>query len=241
MILRRILPLLLLALAPGTATAQVVPDLELDNPRLQTVHWQDGQDVLLTVMPETGVTVMLERGETIQRIAVGDDTAFDVRVSPEGNSFLVLPRGTDNATRMQVETDRRAYPFTLRTGAGLTAAYLVRFLYGELPANNERVPAFASASAPAPGAPLWAYRMRGDMVVQPQQIRDDATRTYITYGPDQPLPAVFAIGPTGDEELVNGNMREGVFVIDRVYAELVFRLDEERATALRNANPESAQ
>ena len=106
MILRPALPLLL-ALAPLPAMAQVVPDLELDNPRLQTVHFEDGQEVLLTVMPETGVTVMLERGETIQRIAVGDDSAFDVRVSPEGNSFLVLPRGPEESTRMQVQTDRR--------------------------------------------------------------------------------------------------------------------------------------
>ncbi|MCB2067158.1 MAG: TrbG/VirB9 family P-type conjugative transfer protein [Erythrobacter sp.] len=239
MILRPALPLLL-ALAPLPAMAQVVPDLELDNPRLQTVHFEDGQEVLLTVMPETGVTVMLERGETIQRIAVGDDSAFDVRVSPEGNSFLVLPRGPEESTRMQVQTDRRAYPFTLRTGAGLTAAYLVRFLYGELPAaGGQRALAPVSASAPAPGAPLWGYRMRGDAVVEPQAISDDASRTYITYGPDQALPAVFAIGATGEEELVNGQMRGDVFVIDRVYAELVFRLDDERATARRNANPDS--
>lgn len=228
----KVLGAALLLLAAPAANAQTVPDIELGNPRVQTLHWEDGLDVLLTIMPTSGLTVMLQPGEIIQRVTVSDPTAFAVRVSPEGNSFLVLANQGAGAGQMQVETDLRSYPFTLRTGTGLTAAYLVRFLYdGSSP---------VSASAPAAGMPArqWSYRVRGDRAVLPQAITDDESRTFVTYAPDQALPAIFAIGQTGDEEMVNGYMRDDVFVIDRVYAELVFRLDEERATARRNTNPD---
>ena len=69
---------------------------------------------------------------------------------------------------------------------------------------------------------------------------DDGLKTRITYAPGQALPAVFAIGPSGEEEVVNGYMRDDIFVIDRVYGELVFRIDREKATARRNDTPEAA-
>ena len=47
------------------------------------------------------------------------------------------------------------------------------------------------------------------------------------------MPAVFGIGPTGQEEVVNGHMRGSLFTIDRVYGELVFRIDKARAEAHR--------
>ncbi len=224
---------LLLALAPAVQ-AQTVPDLELDNPRIQTVQWQDGMEVLLTVMPASGVTLMLEAGETIERVTLSDEFAFNVRVSPEGNSLILLAEREAVAGRMVVDTDRRTYPFTLRTGEGLTAAYLVRFTYGE-----RRLAPLDTATPPM-AQTRWSYRLRGDAPVRPQAIADDGAHTYITYAPEQPLPAVFAIGATGEEEMVNGHMRGDVFVIDRVYAELVFRLDEERAQAQRNSQPDSA-
>jgi type IV secretion system protein VirB9 len=231
--MRVLAALFLLALAPA-AQAQTVPDLELDNPRIQTVQWQDGMDVLLTVMPGSGLTLMLEAGERIERVTLSDDFDFEVRVSPEGNSLILLADQQAVEGRMVVETDRRTYPFALRIGEGLTAAYLVRFTYGA-----QRLDPLDPVSAPVAES-RWSYRLRGDAPVRPRAIADDGARTYITYAPEQPLPAVFAIGATGDEEMVNGHMRGDVFVIDRVYAELVFRLDEERAQAERNSQPDVA-
>lgn len=222
-------------LLPAVAVAQVVPDLQLDNPRVQSITWVRGQNVLLTVMPSSGLTVMLDNSEAIERVRLGDQNAFQVQVSPERNSLLVLPRRTEAETRMTVSTDQRRYQFTLRTGTGLTAAYLVRFTYDDGVADN------AADEAAAEAAPSWSYRLRGDSEVRPLALHDNGERTFITYAPEQALPAVFAIGPTGDEEVVNGYMRGDVYVIDRVYSELVFRIDDERARARRNGEPEVNQ
>lgn len=207
--------------------AQVVPDLPLDNPRVQSIRWEEGQQVLLTVMPSSGLTVMLETTEVIERVVSGDQNAFQVQVTPEANSFLILPRRSDGAARVAVTTNKRDYDFMVRTGTGLTAAYLVRFTYDDGQSSLEIVNENSSHGR-------WSYRLRGDRDVLPVSVHDDAVRTFITYGPEQALPAVFAIGPTGAEETVNGYMRGERFVIDRVYSELVFRIDDERASARRN-------
>jgi hypothetical protein len=49
------------------------------------------------------------------------------------------------------------------------------------------------------------------------------------------LPAVFSIGADGREMLVDGAMRDGQYVLDRVHTSLVFRIDRSVAKARRTA------
>lgn len=225
--------MVLVAALPGNASAEILPVPDLSSPRIQTAIWAEGEEVLLTALPGTGLTVMLEPGERIERVNVESGAAgFEIRVSSERDSLLILPRADLLPARINVETDRRLYPLMVRTDPGLTAALLVRFEYPELQQTSGPFEPLAG--------PIWSYRIRGDDPVRPLAIRDDATRTYITYAPGQALPAVFARGPAGEEEVVNGYMRSDIYVIDRVYPELVFRIDEERATARRNDEPDDA-
>nr|WP_137676514.1 TrbG/VirB9 family P-type conjugative transfer protein [Parerythrobacter lutipelagi] len=224
---------LLLLLSASPAAGQLVPLPQSDSPRLQEVTWQAGETILLTTLPETGLTVMLEPGEQVQRIVVGTDRVFDVRVSADLDSFQVFPLVTGAESTMSVSSDRRDYSFELRTGEGLMAALLVRLRFGTgSPIEAEAL------QAERPTGRTWRYRLRGDTEVRPAAISDDGIRTRIEFAPDQALPAVFAIGPTGDEQVVDGYMRGGIFVIDRVWEELVFRIDKEKATARRSADPE---
>ena len=107
-------------------------------------------------------------------------------------------------------------------------------------ARNLGPPRPPVATQPAT-APKGIYRLRGDRSVRPLQIGDDGTRTRILFAPGQALPAIFAIGPTGDEEVVNGYMRGDAFEIDRVYERLVFRIDKDKATARRAEEADAAR
>ena len=233
--MRLLFTVLTFACCASGAAAQIVPIPEPGTPRMQMVEFVPGEPVLLTIPPAAGQTVFLENGEQIERITASDSELFEFRVSPDLSSFMILPLGNIDRSTMQVETNRRSYSFVARTQAGALAALVVRFRYtdGVLPVARVE----ASRSEPQNG-PTWSYRLRGDREVFPAAIRDDARRTFIEYGPEQALPAVFAIGPTGDEEIVNGHMRGGTYVIDRVYGELVFRIDKEKATAQRNSQPD---
>lgn len=95
---------------------------------------------------------------------------------------------------------------------------------------------YAGTAPPLPGMPgsqERSWRLTGDRAVRPAQVTDDGTRTFVLFAPEQALAAVFAIGPTGEEEVVNGQMRGAAYVIDRVYERLVFRIDRDRAVATR--------
>ncbi len=222
------------SLCAAPIAAQVLPVPSAENPRIQSIAWAAGQEVILTALPKTGLTVLLEPGEEIGRVSVENENQIDVRVSAEQDSLLIIPQVDDAAARMLVQTNRRDYRFSVQTAFSLSAAYLVKFTF-------EQAGVTPSYAEPEPSGKLWTYRLRGDRVVRPAEISDDGIRTRIIFGAEQALPAVFAIGPSGDEEVVNGYMRDGVFVIDQVYTELVFRIDKEKATARRNQEPDDAQ
>lgn len=212
--------------------AQVFPMPGPETPRIQTADWRPGEALVLTALPQTALTVMLEPGETIQRATLGGSPAWEVAVSAEADSFQITPFAGAEPANLTVQTDRRAYNFLLETGDGIQAAYLVRLQFG----GGTPVPPLQSGQSPTDLTGLdWSYRLRGDPSVRPASIRDNGAKTVIEYAPGQALPAVFAIGPTGDEEVVDGYMRDGLFVIDRVHEELVFRIDKAKATARRGA------
>lgn len=218
----------------GPALAQIVPEPSLDNPRIQSARWQAGQEIFLTALPASGLTIILEPGEQISRVELDDGNAIVATVSAENDSLLLLPKRAGELGQIRVQSDRRFYSFSLRTGSDLMAAYVVQMDF-----SPPRTPLDIVAPMESVSNELWRYRLRGDDEVRPSAISDDGRRTTIEFARDQALPAVFGIGPSGKEQVVNGHMRGGQFVIDRVWQRLVFRIDKEKATARRNRTPKT--
>lgn len=230
--MRRLALLVLSGLAAPLA-AQVTPVPSGETPRVQTARWIENQPIKLMALPDTTLTVMLEPDEAIVRVTLIGNSQWDVTVPNQPDTLQITPQSRAEPANLVVETDRRQYDFDLKTGEGLMAAYLVRLDYS----LSGTTPAPQIQPQPDPNGIdnlSWSYRVRGDHAVRPATIRDNGRKTVITYAPGQPLPAVFAIGATGKEEVVDGYMRAGAFVIDRVHGELVFRIDKEKATARRN-------
>lgn len=220
-----------LAVLATAASAQVAPSPGFDDPRLQTVAYDPSRPVRLVAFPDASLTVVLLPGEQIQRIAVSDPLAFEAHAIGANDSVSIRPLRADAAGTLLVDTAQRRYEFELATGNGLAAAYVVRFVGGDVAASAP--PARVQRAAPAEAAA--AYRLSGERALMPTKIADDGTRTYLEWDAYQSLPAVFGIGYNGKEEVVDGYMRDGVFTIDRVYGELIFRIDDKRARARRVA------
>jgi type IV secretion system protein VirB9 len=216
---------LLLALASAPAAAQVAPTPGFDDPRLQTVAYDPARPTRLVAFPGSNLTVILLPGDRIAQTVLSDPSAFDVKVTEAQDSLNIVPLRADAAATLLIDTPLRRYEFDLDTGDGLAAAYVVRFVD----------PSRMAPPAPVPAAQALTgeYRLTGEQALLPSRIGDDGERTYIEWGKYQSLPAVFGIGTTGQEEVVDGYMRDGVFTIDRVYGELVFRVDKKRARAQR--------
>lgn len=225
------LPVILVAAAllwSLSGAAQVRPQPGSGDPRLQSIEYRAEQIVTLEVA--TGYQLALEFApdERIESVAVGDSGAWLVTPTKRGSHLFVKPAVEGVSTNMTVVTDARTYLFDLQPlpGPSPMMAYTVRFTYPK-PADG------AAASVMAQAVVETRYRVRGDRKLRPSAISDDGIKTYIRWPADVALPAVYGIDERGGETLVNGMMRDGLYVIDGVSEQLVFRIDNRIARAKR--------
>jgi type IV secretion system protein VirB9 len=214
----------MLIAAPLAAQVRPAPAAGGD-PRVQSVEYHDDQVIALDVAQ--GYQLMLEFApdERIESIAVGDSASWQVTPNRSGDRVFVkalqsLP------SNMTVVTSARIYSFELNPlgGPSPDMAYLVRFTY---PGAVDRLPEDALATVSG------RYRLSGTRSLRPSRISDDGVHTYIEWPRESSLPAVYALDERGQETLVNGMMREDLFVIDAVVPRLVFRIDRDVARAER--------
>ena len=220
--------LALLAAIPSQA--QVRPQPGTGDPRLQTVDYAPDQVVTLQVAAGYQLTVELAPDEQIENVALGDSAAWQVTANRRGDRLFIKPLQQGVATNMTVITNARVYAVDLVPLSGATPdmAYTVRFNYPEPAEETGEDSADAGA-----GTLQGRYRLSGARRLRPSRIGDDGRQTFIEWPEDRPLPAVYGIGRDGQETLVNGMMREGVYVIDSVLTTLVFRIDRDVARASR--------
>lgn len=213
--------------------AQVDPRPVGSDPRIQVVDYDADQVVRIQAAQGYQVTLQFGSDERIENVAVGDSAAWQVTANQRGDLLFVKPVREGAATNLTVATDVRLYAFELTSSFGGDTPYMVRFRYPGAPQENV---ASAEPAAPEQGR----YRVSGSRALRPSGIIDDGVRTYIEWPQDRALPAVFTIDDQGREALVNGNMRDGLYVIDSVLPQLLFRIDQRVARAVRLA-PERQQ
>lgn len=224
----KLLVVALAALVSGALFAQVRPMPGPGDPRVQTVDYDADQVVLLAVAPGYQTTLEFGSGERIETVSVGDSGAWQATPNRRGNHLFVKPVQPGLSTNMVVVTDARIYAFELTPlyGPSPDMAYTVRFRY----------PNPAAVAEVAPTEVIEArYRLSGARSLRPSRISDDGEHTYIAWGKNEALPAVFAVDDRGRETLVNGMVRDDIYVLDSVASRLVFRIDRHVARATRIA------
>ena len=224
---RIVLALLLIA---GPVRAQIEPVPSVDDARIAIAAYVPGQQIMLHAPPGNPVSVLFMAGEHVQSVRLGDTSAFNVSVWPAADGLLVQSLQVPANTLMDVRTDQRNYLFSLSAMQSGPTISVVRI--GN-PAPM-RQPSISMVPSPLPAEERTAtWKLSGSKEILPASIRDDGAHVYIQWGATQAIPAVFAIERRGSEEMVNGYMRNGAFTIDRVYDDLVFRIDKISATARR--------
>lgn len=212
--------LALFALAVAPAHAQFPQGF--GDARIQLIEYRADQVFRIEAAVGYQVTVELAPDEQIQTVAVGDTSAWSVMANKAGDRLFVKPLRASGMTNMTVVTTARSYSFELAGGGG-SGAYTLRF----------RFPPEIPQQPPAAGAIAGKYRLSGDRRLWPDGVHDDGTKTFIEWGGEVPLPAVYVIDRMGRELLANGQFREGLYVIDGIERQLVFRIDRYVARATR--------
>lgn len=222
-----LLAALILVGAPASAQGAQYPASVAD-PRLQTLRYDAGQVFPVRVPLGFQTTLILDPNERVENLALGDSDAWQVTPNRRGDHVFIKPLRATGTTNLTVVTDARVYIFELSTSYGPTAQtpYTIRFQYPDAATA-------AGAADTSSTLPQSQYRLSGSRDVQPLSVSDDGIRTFIEWGPDQTLPAIFALDDRRREVLVNGHMRDGRYVIDAVYPTLLFKLDRQTARASR--------
>lgn len=220
--------LILLAVLLATPVlAQTSPTTAAADPRLRTIEYDAGQVFRLRVATGYQSTLLFDPEERVETVGVGDSDGWQVTLNGRGDALFLKPLRPNSATNMTVITDARVYNFELSSAnsPGADTPFTVRFLH-----------AGASATTvPEPTAqPVGRYRLSGVRTLRPVAISDDGERTSIEWRDQQAIPAIFALDDRGDEILVEGHVRGGLYVIDAVHRTLLFRLDRQTARASRN-------
>lgn len=224
----RILALTLAVAAAAALSASAQAQAPAD-PRVQVLAYDPGQVVDLIVDNGYAAVVELGRNEVVENVVVGNSAVWQVTVNSSGNRVVVKPLSGAAPTDMILMTADRRYVFMLQPGTGGGQGHLVlAFTY---PGEG------AAGAAPQPVG--GAFKFGGAKALFPKAMRDDGRRTTITWDEKAALPAVFALGESGEESIVNGRMVGRDYVVEGAAGRYVFRLGEERAVATRRSRSRS--
>jgi type IV secretion system protein VirB9 len=171
--------------------------------------------------------VLLPKGETVRDFTIDDDGIWRVTQTAGHDGLTLYALRPAQGSKLTVHALRRDYRLVLAADAETAAPYVVRIAAGGEQQGRAGV-------APAPSAP--GYRLSGDRSVLPTSIADDGEKVYIEWAEDQPIPAVLSLDRSGREAMTDGYMRDGRFVLDRIYPRLLFRIDGAEARAERLAS-----
>lgn len=216
-------PLVLVAVLFAAQTSSV--QAMQNDSRLETISYQDGVTVTVNSAVGHGVMIVFAAGERVVAFDAADPEAFSIDESVNTGSLVIRTNRTPENPIITVRTQLRSYRFLVQTGMPEDAEMVVQFTYAD-----EKT---AVANAQVSEVKKLQYRITGEAALRPAQISDDGTRTFLIWAEDQALPAVFSVNAFGDEEIVDGYMRAGIYTIDRIYPRLVFRIDRKAAKAER--------
>ncbi len=194
-----------------------------DATRVKTINYAANTRFEIPVARAASVTLALAAGERISTVEISDAKAYALSFSDAADSITLQTVGDAEPVALNIYSDLRNYGIDLVPANPQTVPRIVQFQYAD-----------TRAQASASGAQSQiSYRLKGDAAVMPTAISDDGRKTYMQWGQYQAMPAVFAIGSSGKEEIVEGYMRDGIYTIDSVNGQYVFRIDRSKAVARR--------
>ena len=173
--------------------------------------------------------LVLEPGETIVNVAVGDSVRWLIAPASSGGMdsatphVLVKPTEAGLRTNLIVTTNRRTYYLTLVSNYN-NPMLRIGFLYPQDPQQIFATAAIGHgmrSDSPLPDTAIdkldFNYRLSGDRGLQPVRVFNDGAHTYLQMPQGiREVPVLFAVGSDGSDTLVNYRFTGQYYVVDGV-------------------------
>lgn len=182
-------------------------------------------------------SVELEQGETVNKVDAGDPVRWSITPAIVGEGPLktvhvVIKPKTDEPglfTNVKIATNRRMYDLDIFAVTGENFVRRIAFSY---PENDQKAweaqrLAMAKEDALVTAQPALSvdklnfnYSIEGEYPHRPVRVFDDGDKTYVQMGLDfrtQEAPVFVLIGTDGKEQLVNYRLKNGYYMIDKIF------------------------
>jgi len=182
---------------------------------------------VLACKPQHVCDIVLDNGETVLNMAIGDSTHWVIaggRSGPNGNvpHVFVKPTQAELETNLLVTTSKHTYNIGLRSANDANHPTLTFSFADEDAANADHDRQVADAVLA--GNPLVGldradtkYKVTGDAALLPDKVFNDGVRTFIEWKTlPVDLPSVVSIGTTGAPQPVNFRVVGSVYIIDAI-------------------------
>lgn len=221
--------------------ARIEPDRAGFANAIQRFPFTEGSLYQVYAKPGQITDIALQPGESLVGpgpVAAGDTVRWLIGDTVSGTGaaqqvhILVKPTRSDITTNLVINTDRRTYHVELRANASVYMASVSwSYPQDDLIALRQAQVAAVNAAPIAAGLDLssldFDYLITGDKPGwRPVRAFDDGVRVYVEF-PDSTrneLPPLFALGPSGDAELVNYRVAGRYMIVDRLFAAAELRL-----------------
>ncbi|MBC1181858.1 TrbG/VirB9 family P-type conjugative transfer protein [Brevundimonas sp. WCHBH090558] len=220
---------------------------------VQIFAWEPGRVFEVWTAPLRVTTLTLGAGESLIAKAAGDTVRWQIGEVASGEGpdrrvhVLIKPLERGLETNLVLTTNQRVYLVDLRSGAA--DAFNAAVAWDSAPTGGVDAGSAAVALQPAvrvpdpvvmPEGPLDArYRLEPQgrrPRWTPSAVFHDGRRTFIAFPADLQVdeaPALFAIAPDGEAQLVNYRQAGGLFIVDRVLDRAELRLGDRRPQVVR--------
>ena len=223
----------------ANAAALIQPSRALFVNAMQIWPYTPGALYQVYTSPERVTDIALQRGERLISVSAGDTVRWVIGDTTSGQGadqrehILVKPIEAGLHTNLVINTTRRTYHLELLSTPRTWMAS-VSWHY-----PLEQLLALRAANARARGAePVamrvdlsrlrFGYTISGDHPSwRPVRAFDDGRRVYIEFPPgigEGEMPPLFILGPKGQSELVNYQVRPPYYIVERLFAQAELRL-----------------
>lgn len=213
------LALAMALLVPATVAAAVYPAASRVDGRLRYTTYNPDQVYVLNAAIGRALFIQFAEGEEMEKFYTGDSAAWEV--GKHANLVAIKPTAaTPNTNLILTTTAGRVYTFDLGLNES-APMYGIRFSYP----NEERKRGDSArlrqelAGSLDPNAQTqrnYRYAGAGSADVQPAEVFDNGSHTFMRFPENQTFPSVFAVGPDGGETLVNKTVRGNWLILARV-------------------------